>query len=80
MPEEAMVEAYKLLYKKWTWLAKLNEKLTGQVVEFDVDRNNVQKIVFDLKKKLKQSKDKDVELNVELENAEIDKDAKLWFI
>ena len=68
MFEEALVEAYKLLYKKWTNLAKLNEKLTGQVVQFDANRNNFQKTVSDLENKLRESREKEVELTIELDN------------
>ena len=56
------------MYKKLTDLAKLNEKLTDQVAQFDIDRNNLQKIVSDFEKKLKVSREKEAELTTELEN------------
>ena len=57
-----------MLCKKWSKLAKLNEKVTGQVVQFDVDRNNCQKTMTYMEEKLKQNQDKEAELNAELEN------------
>ena len=68
MSNEALVEAYKLLYEKWTVLENLNDKLTGQVFQFDTDKNNLQKTVYDLEKKLKESRENEAELTTKLEN------------
>lgn len=40
------------------------------MVQFDVDRNNLQKTVSDLEKKLKDSQDKEAKPTVELDNGQ----------
>ena len=42
---------------------KVNEKFTIQVVQSNMDMYSIQKIVFDMEKKLKQSQDKEAELS-----------------
>ena len=56
LTENALIQSYKLMHAKWNEVTKVNERLTGQVVQSNIEKNNLQKTISDLEVKLKESK------------------------
>lgn len=75
LTKEALIQACRLLHRKWTGSMKLNEKLTIQVAQSNMNIYSIQKIVFDMEKKLKQSQDKEAELSTIGKHEEVGKNA-----
>ena len=68
LTEEALIQSYKLMYKKWNEVTKAYERLTGQIVQSNIEKNNLQKTISDLEVKLKESETSVTTLTAELES------------
>ena len=68
LTEEELIHAYRLIYTKWTELTKVYEKMSAQIQQSNIEKNNIQKTVSDLESKLKESQDNVATLNGELES------------
>ena len=68
LTEEELIQAYRLIYTKWTELTKICEKMSVQIKQSNVEKNELQKINSDLESKLKESQDSVTTLTAELES------------
>ena len=67
LTEEELIQAYRLIHTKWTELTKICEKMSTQIKQSNIEKNNLQKINSDLDSKLKESQDSVITLKAELE-------------
>ena len=68
LTEEELIQAYRLIHTKWTELTKICEKMSVQIKQSNVEKNELQKINSDLESKLKESQDSVATLTAELES------------
>ena len=67
LTEEELIQAYRLIHTKWNELTKICEKMSDQIKQSNIEKNNLQKINLDLESKLKESQDSVATLKGELE-------------
>ena len=48
LTEEALIQAFKLLYTKWTESTKMNEKLSSNIVQSHMEKKNLEMAIVDL--------------------------------
>ena len=68
LTENALIRTYKLMHAKWNEVTKVNERVIGQVVQYNTKKNNLQKTISDPEVKLKESQTSVATLIAELES------------
>ena len=67
LTEQALIEAYRLMHRKWIELTKCYEKISAQNQQLNNEKNNLLKHNSELESKLKESQSSVTTLNAELE-------------
>ena len=67
LTEQALIEAYRLMHRKWTELTKCYEKISSQNQQLKNEKNHLQKHNSEFESKLKESQISVATLNAELE-------------